>query len=158
MTAKERKAYAIAGKIAEEVFSSIRTVQAFHGQEKETKRYVDNLFEVQKFGIKKSLVGGVAQGVSWCIIFCDYAIGFWYGGRLVRHGDYTVKEMMTIFFGVFLASAALGLAAPGLVAINVGRGAASGVFEIIDKTLYSLSVPIRFRLKCDIQYSAIWHL
>ncbi|XP_055885819.1 ATP-dependent translocase ABCB1-like [Biomphalaria glabrata] len=133
MTAKERKAYAIAGKIAEEVFSSIRTVQAFHGQEKETKRYVDNLFEVQKFGIKKSLIGGVAQGVSWCIIFCDYAIGFWYGGRLVRHGDYTVKEMMTIFFGVFLASAALGLAAPGLVAINVGRGAASGVFEIIDK-------------------------
>ncbi|KAH9524930.1 Multidrug resistance protein 1 [Bulinus truncatus] len=156
MTTKERKAYASAGKISEEVLSSIRTVQAFHGQEKETKRYVESLAEAKKFGIKKSLVSGTAQGVSWFIIFCDYALGFWYGGRLVRHGDYTVKEMMTViyfreytrvgtrrvFFSVFQGSASLGLAAPILVSINVGRGAAYAVFKIIDKILNGFDLTI----------------
>ena len=38
MTTLERKAYAQAGNVAKEVFSSIRTVQAFNGQEKEAVR------------------------------------------------------------------------------------------------------------------------
>ena len=38
-TKKELDAYAKAGAIAEEVISSIRTVVAFEGQEKEIKRY-----------------------------------------------------------------------------------------------------------------------
>jgi hypothetical protein len=37
---KELKAYGIAGSVAEEVLSSIRTVVAFGGQETEVKRYV----------------------------------------------------------------------------------------------------------------------
>jgi hypothetical protein len=37
---KELKAYGIAGSIAEEVLSSIRTVIAFDGQEAEVKRSV----------------------------------------------------------------------------------------------------------------------
>ena len=39
-TKKELDAYAKAGAIAEEVISSIRTVAAFDGQEKEIKRLV----------------------------------------------------------------------------------------------------------------------
>lgn len=38
-TAQEVNAYAKAGSIAEEVLSSMRTVAAFGGEEKETKRY-----------------------------------------------------------------------------------------------------------------------
>lgn len=38
-TKNELKAYAKAGSIAEEVFGAIRTVMAFGGQEKESKRY-----------------------------------------------------------------------------------------------------------------------
>ena len=40
MTKKELAAYAKAGAVAEEVFSAIRTVIAFGGQEKEAKRSV----------------------------------------------------------------------------------------------------------------------
>ncbi len=38
MTAKELAAYAKAGSVAEEAISSIRTVVAFGGQEKESQR------------------------------------------------------------------------------------------------------------------------
>lgn len=39
ITTKELKAYSIAGVIAEEVLSSIRTVAAFGGEEKEIERF-----------------------------------------------------------------------------------------------------------------------
>ena len=40
MSRMEREAYAKAGGVAEEVISSMRTVQAFGGQEKEALRWV----------------------------------------------------------------------------------------------------------------------
>ena len=40
LTKNELKSYANAGSIAEEVFSSIRTVFAFNGGEKAHKRYI----------------------------------------------------------------------------------------------------------------------
>lgn len=39
LTTQELKAYSIAGVVAEEVLSSIRTVVAFGGEEKEIQRY-----------------------------------------------------------------------------------------------------------------------
>ncbi|XP_059178858.1 ATP-dependent translocase ABCB1-like [Physella acuta] len=133
MTAKERVAYSKAGTVAEEVLSSIRTVHAFGGQDKEAKRYIASLSDARKFGIRKSLMGGLGQGMMWFIIFCNWALGFWYGGRLVRHGDYEVKDMMTVFFTTFISCLSLGLAAPSIVTINVGRGAAYDVFRLIDR-------------------------
>lgn len=39
LTGRELKAYAKAGAVADEVLSSIRTVAAFGGEEKEAERY-----------------------------------------------------------------------------------------------------------------------
>ncbi|KAK3779552.1 hypothetical protein RRG08_045298 [Elysia crispata] len=94
MTTLERKAYAQAGNVAKEVFSSIRTVQAFNGQEKEAVRYEKSLFDAKKYGIKKSMASGLGQGASWGIILSTWGLGFWYGGKLVRDDDYEVHEMM----------------------------------------------------------------
>ncbi|KAH9524932.1 ATP-dependent translocase ABCB1 [Bulinus truncatus] len=47
-----------------------------------------------------------------------------------------------VFFSVFQGSASLGLAAPILVSINVGRGAAYAVFKIIDKILNGFDLTI----------------
>jgi len=44
LTKRELAAYAKAGAVAEEVFSAIRTVTAFGGQEKEAKRYTNCIF------------------------------------------------------------------------------------------------------------------
>ena len=59
LTQKELNAYAKAGSIAEEVLSSIRTVVAFGGEQKECSRYVLNLIRsllytnVPKLGVVK---------------------------------------------------------------------------------------------------------
>jgi hypothetical protein len=61
--------------IAEEVFSSIRTVFAFNGVKKDHKRYEARLDEAKKFGIKKAIVNGALMGLLWLVINGTYALG-----------------------------------------------------------------------------------
>ncbi|GFR58639.1 multidrug resistance protein 1 [Elysia marginata] len=133
MSALERQAYAKAGGVAEEVFSSIRTVHAFNGQEKECKRYLETLKEAKEYGIKKSLASGLGQGASWGICIATLALGFWYGGKLIRDGDYEVHEMMAVFMVALVGCQCLGLSLPFVMTVNNGRGAAHGVYTIIDR-------------------------
>ncbi|XP_027146963.1 bile salt export pump-like [Larimichthys crocea] len=74
LTGRELKAYAKAGAVADEVLSSIRTVAAFGGQEKEAERYDGNLEEAQVWGVKKGMIMGVFHGYLWSIIFLCYAL------------------------------------------------------------------------------------
>ncbi|XP_035825122.1 ATP-dependent translocase ABCB1 [Aplysia californica] len=133
MTIKERLAYAKAGGVAEEVISAIKTVTAFGGQEKEAQRYLKNLTEAKDFGVKKSLVSGVGLGLAWCIMFCNWALGFWYGGMLVRHGDYEVKDMMTVFFASLIAYVSVGLASTSVKTISTGLSSAYNVYVVLDR-------------------------
>ncbi|XP_059173798.1 ATP-dependent translocase ABCB1-like isoform X1 [Physella acuta] len=133
MTSKELESYAKAGAIAEEVFGAIRTVVAFGGQEKEAKRYTVNLKDAHEFGIKKGLTIGISMGFIWLVIFGCYALGFWYGGKLVREDEhYTVGKMIVVFFSVLIGAFSLGNAAPSLQSLATARGAAYIIFQIID--------------------------
>ncbi|KAM4557786.1 bile salt export pump [Odontesthes bonariensis] len=134
LTGRELKAYAKAGAVADEVLSSIRTVAAFGGEEKETERYDRNLEEAQNWGVKKGSVIGVFQGYLWCIIFLCYALAFWYGSKLVLDTkELSPGSLIQVFFGVLMAAMNLGQASPCLEAFASGRAAAKTIFETIDR-------------------------
>ncbi|XP_072268653.1 ATP-binding cassette sub-family B member 5-like [Pyxicephalus adspersus] len=134
LTSKELTAYAKAGAVAEEVLSSIRTVVAFGGQENEIKRYTNNLGEAKKIGIKKTITSQMAVGIMYFIIYASYALGFWYGAKLVLgDNDYTIGKVMLVFFSVVFSSYCIGQAASHLEAFSVARGAAYNIFKIIDQ-------------------------
>ncbi|XP_041365768.1 ATP-dependent translocase ABCB1-like isoform X2 [Gigantopelta aegis] len=134
MTSKELKAYAKAGAIAEEVLGAIRTVVAFGGQSKEIERYTENLKDAKSYGIKKGFSTGLSMGFVWLIIFCSYALGFWYGAKLTRDEPETYKPgtMMIVFFSVLIGAFSLGNASPGIQSWSAARGAAYVIFQIID--------------------------
>ena len=67
-------AYGKAGSIAEEVLSSIRTVVAFGGQEKEVERYEKKLTKARKAGMLRGILTGVGGGLMWFIIYSRYFI------------------------------------------------------------------------------------
>ncbi|XP_024142686.1 bile salt export pump [Oryzias melastigma] len=134
LTGRELKAYAKAGAVADEVLSSIRTVAAFGGEEKEAERYDRNLVEAQNWGVKKGSIIGVFQGYLWCIIFLCYALAFWYGSKLVIDTkELSPGDLIQVFFGVLVAATNLGQAAPCLEAFASGRAAAKTIFETIDR-------------------------
>uniref|UniRef100_H3C5N4 Bile salt export pump n=1 Tax=Tetraodon nigroviridis TaxID=99883 RepID=H3C5N4_TETNG len=134
LTGMELQAYAKAGAVADEVLSSIRTVAAFGGEKKEVQRYDRNLTSAQRWGIRKGLIMGFFTGYIWLIIFLCYGLAFWYGSQLVIDTkEYTAGTLLQVFFGVLIAAMNLGQASPCLEAFAAGRGAATIIFETIDR-------------------------
>lgn len=97
-TAKELKAYAKAGAVAEEVLGAIRTVVAFGGQSKEVDRYTVNLADAKSFGQRKGLMGAIGMAIVFFIIFAVYALAFWYGAKLIREEpeNYDVGNLLIV--------------------------------------------------------------
>ncbi|XP_054646389.1 bile salt export pump-like [Dunckerocampus dactyliophorus] len=134
LTGMELQAYAKAGAVADEVLSSIRTVAAFGGEKKEVQRYDKNLVSAQRWGIRKGVIMGFFTGYMWLIIFLCYGLAFWYGSSLVVDTEeYTPGTLLQVFFGVLIAAMNLGQASPCLEAFAAGRGAATIIFETIDR-------------------------
>ncbi|XP_030604928.1 ATP-dependent translocase ABCB1 [Archocentrus centrarchus] len=131
-TSKEQTAYAKAGAVAEEVISSIRTVFAFSGQEKEIERYHKNLEEAKRVGIKKAISSNVSMGVTFLFIYLSYALAFWYGSTLIIADEYTIGTLLTVFFVVLIGAFALGQTSPNIETFANARGAAHKVYNIID--------------------------
>ncbi|CAO2617606.1 ATP-dependent translocase ABCB1 [Lemmus lemmus] len=131
-TDKELQAYAKAGAVAEEVLAAIRTVIAFGGQKKELERYNNNLEEAKKLGIKKAITANISIGAAFLLIYASYALAFWYGTSLVISKEYSIGQVLTVFFSVLIGAFSIGQASPNIEAFANARGAAYEVFNIID--------------------------
>ncbi|KAG7282167.1 hypothetical protein CRUP_034914 [Coryphaenoides rupestris] len=131
-TSKEQGAYAKAGAVAEEVLAAIRTVFAFNGQDKEIKRYQKNLEDAKRMGIKKATSTNIAMGFTFLVIYLSYSLAFWYGTTLVLSGEYTIGDVLIVFFTVLIGAFSLGQTSPNFQAFASARGAAHKVYNIID--------------------------
>ncbi|XP_023569389.1 multidrug resistance protein 1 isoform X2 [Octodon degus] len=131
-TDKELLAYAKAGAVAEEVLAAIRTVIAFGGQKKELERYNKNLEDAKKLGIKKAITANISMGAAFLLIYASYALAFWYGTTLVLSNEYTIGQVLTVFFSVLIGAFSVGQASPQIEAFANARGAAYEIFRIID--------------------------
>ena len=63
--------------------SSIRTVIAFGGEEKEIARYNDRLQYARRAAIFRGSLVSLGAGLMWFIIYGSYALAFWYGVKLI---------------------------------------------------------------------------
>uniref|UniRef100_A0A5F9DNH6 ATP binding cassette subfamily B member 1 n=1 Tax=Oryctolagus cuniculus TaxID=9986 RepID=A0A5F9DNH6_RABIT len=131
-TDKELLAYAKAGAVAEEVLAAIRTVIAFGGQQKELERYNKNLEEAKRIGIKKAITANISVGVAFLLMYASYALAFWYGTTLVISKEYSIGQVLTVFFSVLVGAFSIGQASPNVEAFANARGAAYEIFRIID--------------------------
>ncbi|MBN3283765.1 MDR1 protein, partial [Polyodon spathula] len=134
LTSKELSAYAKAGAVAEEILVSIRTVVAFNGQKKAVEKPRRKVCSTKELGVKKVITTNISLGLSQFIIFGSYALAFWYGTKLVVDDpqNYTIGNMLTVFFSVLIGAFALGQGAPNLENVANARGAAYEVYKIID--------------------------
>ncbi|PVD31019.1 hypothetical protein C0Q70_10295 [Pomacea canaliculata] len=128
---RELQAYAKSGAIAEQALRAIRTVQAFQGQEKEHKRYEDNLVYAVKAGSRKGVYLGIAIASYWMLMFFSSAVCFWYGIHLNTDGGTIL--LLQVFLATFAGAACLGTALTNLESISSARAAATKIFEVIDR-------------------------
>ena len=126
--------YSTAGSIAEESFSSARTVIAFNAQKRMSTLYSRKLAASRIEGIKKSFATGFGTSILFFIIYLGYSLAFWYGGQLLALNEITSGDITTVFFSILIGAFSLGQITPDLQAFALGTAAASKIYETIDRT------------------------
>lgn len=102
--AKGKDAYEIAGGIAEQAISSIRTVYSYFGEHQTLERFSHALKKSMEFGIKQGLTKGLLLG-SMGMIYAAWAFEAWVGSVLVtergeKGGTVFVTGICTVLSGV----------------------------------------------------------
>ncbi|OIW21800.1 hypothetical protein TanjilG_10976 [Lupinus angustifolius] len=131
LSEKGEKAYAEAGKVADEVISQVRTIYSFVGEEKAVSEYSKSLDNALKLGKRSGFAKGVGVGFTYCLLFCAWALLLWYASILVRHHKTNGGKAFTTIINVIFSGFALGQAAPNLGSIAKGRAAAANIMNMI---------------------------
>ncbi|PHT35054.1 ABC transporter B family member 4 [Capsicum baccatum] len=130
---QSQKAYSKAANVVEQTIGSIRTVASFTGEKNAIKVYNKSLQKAYRAGVREGLTSGLGLGSTHFILFCNYALAFWYGGKMILEKGYTGGTVLSITLAVLTASLSVGEASPCLTAFTAGQAAASKMFETINR-------------------------
>ncbi|CAF3237549.1 unnamed protein product [Rotaria sp. Silwood2] len=128
--------YSKAGQIAQEVFSSLRTVLSLNGSKFEQKRYEKELDSTRWTNIRQGAVYGAFLGWLSLVTYLVYAVGFIFGSLLKSSKDYHGVNITDILIIVPLFAQYMGyftFIIPCFQSFSEARGAAAPVFRLIDE-------------------------
>ncbi|VDM16862.1 unnamed protein product [Hydatigera taeniaeformis] len=133
LSAKERAAYSRANGIAGEVLGAVKTIFAFEGQARETKRYSEELSEAENVGLKRSTIFGFVLGATDASIYVLMAVTFYYGIIMLGRGTSDPGEIILVVLAMLFAGATVGQAFQQFDYFNFAVTAAGELFPIIDR-------------------------
>ncbi|CAF1168794.1 unnamed protein product [Adineta steineri] len=135
-TEEQLNTYSKAGQIAQEVFSSLRTVLSFNGSKWQQKQYDKELRLNEWCTVRKDAAFGAFTGWLFFISFLVYSIGFNFGSILMSHGTHhtlTISDILVVVNMFAQALSYLNNIGPFLQSILEAQGAAVSVFRLIDE-------------------------
>ncbi|XP_048488083.1 ATP-dependent translocase ABCB1 [Plutella xylostella] len=138
---REMDAYSKAGKQAEEVLKSVRTVIAFGGEEKELDRYRGLLEPAEQYGSRRGFYNGLGTGFNWLLTYTSNSIGLLYGTRLVLNDlskpvderEYVVGSIFSIIFSVYMATQSITFCVPHGETFASAAAAATSIFKLLEQ-------------------------
>ncbi|PVI00034.1 multidrug resistance protein-like protein 1 [Periconia macrospinosa] len=123
-----------AGKLAEEVFSTVRTVHSFWLVDLLSAKYDAMLQDVQKVGNKRKSVYLVMFSTEFFCIYSGYGLAFWQGIRMYARGEITESgKVFTVILAIVVAATSLSTTAPQVIALGKASSAAEDLFKVIDR-------------------------
>jgi subfamily B ATP-binding cassette protein MsbA len=129
---QDRVAEAMAS--ADEAFSQIRTVQSFHREAEETRRYRAQLSDVVVAAVHRAKLRAMFFGVVGFIAFAGVVAVLWEGGQLVLDGALTPGALVSFLLYAITVAAAVGSLASLFGSYQDALGAVTRVFELLDVT------------------------
>jgi ATP-binding cassette subfamily B (MDR/TAP) protein 1 len=126
--------YSRAGQLAEEVFSTIRTVHAFWLHPLLSHKYDKILGEAMDVGMKKSPTYAVLFSTEFFCVYCGYGLAFWQGIRMFARGEIKQSgDVFTVILAVIVAATAMTTVAPQILALTKASSSADELFKTIDR-------------------------
>ena len=96
------ESYGVAGGIAEQAISSIRTVYSYVGESQTLERFSQALQKTMELGIKQGFARGVMMG-SMGMIYVSWAFQAWLGSILVSKKGEKGGDVFVAGFNVLMA-------------------------------------------------------
>jgi len=122
-----------ANEVTSETVGGIRTVYSFVSESLLVQRHWHYLTEVSNINIKNAHFMAIGIAVVAFFRFGMHAFGMWYGGKLILDGEMNIGAVLTVFFSVIFGGMAVGTASQILPDIAKAKGAAVGIFEIMNR-------------------------
>lgn len=137
---KTKKSCEIAGRISDEVFSAVTTVQSLNGEDHELKRYLNELKVTKSIMMRSNRITSIFFGVLYSALIVEYTFGWLIGAIFIKNSysnsnfgrDYEMKDIYLIFFVVVHGSLSLGMIGPNLETFLKGRISAKRIFDVIE--------------------------
>ncbi|KAH7676294.1 Xenobiotic-transporting ATPase protein, partial [Dioscorea alata] len=133
MAVHEQETTSEAAAVAEQTISSMRTVASFTGEELAVKKYKRSLKSAYKSSVIEGLAAGIGLGATYAVIYFGYALGIWFGSKMVLRKGYTGGDVINVIFAIALGSMSLGQASPCTSAFAAGQAAAFKMFDTMTR-------------------------
>ncbi|XP_048487595.1 multidrug resistance protein homolog 49 [Plutella xylostella] len=138
---KEMNMFSKAGKLAEEILKSIRTVKAFGGEQKSLERYQSLLLPAAACGEKRGVYNGIGTSFNWFLAYSVNYICIFYGTGLVLNDmnkpaserQYSVGNLFGILFSVYIGIQSITFCVPHMSSFTDAKAAATNIFKLIDQ-------------------------
>ena len=125
---------ALAGVVAEETISGIRTVRAFAQEQREVRRYADAVAVSFQNAKRKIALIATFTGVASLVAYIAIVVMLWYGGHLVLQQKLTIGDLTSFILYTLTVSVAVGALGSLWTDFMSATGAAGRVFELLDRT------------------------
>ncbi|OWB73974.1 hypothetical protein B5S31_g3743 [[Candida] boidinii] len=120
-------------KVAEEQLNSIKTIQSFTGESKEVNRYDNQIRQVFKVSYKDALTNATFFASTGIIGNITFLITLGLGTKYVMEGAMTVGDLTAFMMYTEYAGSAMFGIANFYSELMKGAGAASRLFELLDR-------------------------
>lgn len=129
----ELRAYEGAGKIAQEMLSSIRVVLAYSLEKRAIDKYASNLGAAEQMAKKKGLLTGVFLSVSSALFNLFFAVSLVYGTYLIQVDcrNYTVSKIIRALFCMISCCFSISQALPYFRDLTEAKVSARKIFAIL---------------------------
>ncbi|CAH1397293.1 unnamed protein product [Nezara viridula] len=127
IAAREQLRYGIAGGIASQALASIKTVNAFGGEQ-----FRDAVLKGKNLAMKKYYPLSVSLALSMGLVYFLYGFGLWYGSQLFLNHLLIPGQLFTVLMSVITGAIGIGNSLPNIIEISAAIGSAGIVLDIID--------------------------
>jgi ABC-type multidrug transport system fused ATPase/permease subunit len=118
--------------VVSEVIQNMRTVRAAGAEQFALEQYASSLRKPLSLAAKQGVLGALAFGMSQCLYFFVYALGFWYGGKLVSDDGLEFDKVFQAMMCVIMGGAGMGQAMAFMPNVAEAKAAAHDVFKLLD--------------------------
>ncbi|KAI9371014.1 P-loop containing nucleoside triphosphate hydrolase protein [Aspergillus egyptiacus] len=120
-----------------ETFAEIRTVRSLTLEPYFHRKHLKAASACLNVGLRKAIYTGLLYGLVECMVLFISALIFYYGAALVRYGEFTVEDIMSVFAVILFSLSYAATVLTWIPQISTSREMARKLFRLVDLPKHS---------------------